>query len=100
MSMVSVLGTLCTSVAVQLFGLALDLAGYDAALASQPGAVTTFLSAAYVLTPSLCFLAGALALLRFPIDKDTFNALKQAVMKKNAGEDYSRYSAALERILK
>lgn len=100
MSLVSVLGTLCTSVAVQLFGLALDMSGYDAALASQPVAVSTFLSAAYVLTPSLCFLAGALALLRFPIDKDTFNALKQAVLKKNAGEDYSRYSAALERILK
>lgn len=100
MSMVSVLGTLTTSIIVQIFGALLDFSGYDPAAAVQAESVVTFLNLAYVLTPGVCFLIGAAALARFPLNKETFASLTSAVRKKNAGEDYSEYSEDLNKILK
>ena len=62
--------------------------------------MVTFLNLAYVLTPGVCFLIGAAALARFPLNKKTFASLTSAVRKKNAGEDYSEYSEDLNKILK
>lgn len=99
-SMVSVLGTLITSIVVQIFGIFLDLSGYNASISTQPQGVSFFLSLAYVLVPSLCFIVASAALFKFPLNKKTFNALTEAVKKKTAGEDYSEYEEELNRILK
>ena len=98
MSLVSVLGTLTTSVVVQVFGVFYDLTGYDASLTIQPSSVGQFLSAAYILVPSLCFLIGAVALKAFPINKKTFHSLTEASRMKRAGENYCIYEEDLHRI--
>ncbi len=100
MSMVSVLGTLSTSVIVQIFGVLLNFSGYDPAETVQPETVVTFLELAYVLAPSLCFLTGAAALAKFSLNKKTFASLSAAVKKKNAGEDFSEYAEDIDKILK
>ena len=100
MSMVSVLGTLCTAIVVEIFGIMLDFAGYDGKLIVQPDSVDIFLRVAYVLSPAICFLIAAFALFRFPIDKKSFNDLSAAVKRKKAGEDYSEFSGSLEKILR
>ena len=98
MSMVSVLGTLCTAVVVELFGIVLDLAGYDGGLTVQPDSVNVMLSGAYVLAPAVCFLIAAFALMKFPLDKRRFDVLSEAVKRKRAGEDYSEYEEDLKKI--
>ncbi len=100
MSFVSVLGTLVTALIVQMFGVCFDASGYSALKEVQGAETVAFLSLAYVLVPSICFLAGAAALKAFPIDKGTFTSLSAAVALKKKGEAYSAYAADLEKILK
>lgn len=100
MSMVSVLGTLTTSVIVQIFGILLDISGYVPETPAQPESVIIFLKSAYVLVPGLCFLIASAALAKFPINKKTFASLSAAVKKKNNHEDYSEYAEDLNKIFK
>lgn len=98
-SLVSVLGTLITSVMVQVFGALLDSSGFDSSLTAQPVEVITFLNIAYIMIPAVCFFIGAFALMKFPINRNNFNALKKAVALKNKGEDYSQYADIVNKIL-
>lgn len=99
MSLVSVLGTLITAIIVQLFGLLLDSAGFDAALAVQPEGVIYFLNLSYILVPSICFVIGFAALKVFPINKRTFGSLLRALERRKAGKDYEEYRGDIERML-
>lgn len=98
-SIISVLGTLVTSLIVQLFGIFFDKTGYNPELQVQPEAVSEFLQTAYILIPAICFAVGAIALHKFPINKKTFESLTKAVKLKKAGEDYSAYQKDIDRIL-
>ena len=100
MSLVSVLGTLVTAIMVQLFGVFLDLSGFDAAHAVQPDSVVTFLDIGYILVPSLCCLAGFAALKAFPINKKTFSSLQQALEKRAHGESYDEYMDDINKLIK
>ena len=99
MSVVSVLGTLITAIMVWLFGVVFELAGFDAALETQPDSVIGFLNISYILIPCICLIAGALALKVFPINKRTFASLTAALELRNRGESYSQYDDDLAKIL-
>ncbi len=99
MSLVSVLGTMVTAVIVQLFGFMLALSGYDPALAVQKEAVSGFLNIAFVLVPSICMWIAGIALSAFPINKQNFAVLLEAIQLKNEGKDYSEHMSALKTIL-
>ena len=100
MSLVSVLGTLITAIMVQVFGITLDMAGFDASLDVQSNAVITVLDCMYILVPSLCFLAAALALKVFPINKKSFAALQNVLKLRREGKDYSMYLKNIEKVIK
>lgn len=99
MSFVSVLGTLVTAIMVQLFGLMLELAGFDAELEVQAGSVAAFLDVGYILVPSICCLIGFFALRAFPINKKTFSSLQKALELRKNGESYEEYMDDLEKII-
>lgn len=99
MSLVSVLGTLITAVVIQLFGILFDQSGFTAAAAAQPESVISFLSAAYILVPSICFTVGFIALKIFPINKKTFTSLVTALQCRREGKDYEAYLPDIEKLL-
>ena len=99
MSLVSVLGTLITAVIVQLFGILLEQSGFDPALQVQPDRVVMFLNCAYILAPCVCFVIGFVALKVFPINKQTFGSLVEALRLRRAGEDYSMYLEDIEKVI-
>lgn len=99
MSMVSVLGTFITAIIVQIFGLSLDVAGFDPGQAIQPDSVKSFLETAYILIPSLCFMVGYFALRIFPINKKTFTALLSALELKRYGKNYNEYMGDVNKLL-
>lgn len=99
MSLISVLGTIITAIMVQVFGICLDLAGFNADFAVQPDAVVTLLNAMYILVPALCFLAGAAALKMFPINKKTFASLQEALKLRNEGADFSMYMEDVRKVI-
>lgn len=100
MSLVSVLGTLVTSVMVQLFGIFLDLSGFDPSLKTQPASVVSFLDIGYILVPSICCLIGFLALKAFPINKKTFASLQKALELREHGESYDEYMDDINKLVK
>ena len=100
MSLVSGLGTLVTAIMVQLFGIFLDLSGFDAAAESQPDSVVTFLDIGYILVPSICCLAGFLALKAFPINKKTFASLQKALELREHGENFDEYMEDINKLIK
>lgn len=100
MSLVSVLGTLVTSVMVQLFGIFLDMSGFDPELLVQPDSVAAFLDAGYILAPSLCCIAGFFALKAFPINKKTFASLQKVLELREKGESYDEYMDDINKLIK
>lgn len=99
MSLVSVLGTLVTAIMVQLFGIVLDIAGYQPELAVQSTNVVSVLNAVYILVPSLCLLVSSGALHVFPINKKTFASLQKALEVRRNGGDESPYTEDIRKIL-
>lgn len=99
MSLVSVLGTLITAVVIQLFGIFFDWSGFTASASVQPERVVGFLSAAYILVPSICFTVGFIALKIFPINKKTFTSLVTALQRRREGKDYEAYLPDIEKLL-
>lgn len=98
MSLVSVLGTLISAVMVQIFGIVLELSGYNAALAVQSEQVVHVLNSTYILVPSLCMICACLALQAFPINKKTFVSLQQVLQLRREGKDYSAYMEDIRKI--
>ena len=99
MSMVSVLGTLITAIIVQVFGVFLEIFGFNPMLEIQPESVKMFLNAAYILVPSICFIIGYFALKVFPVNKNTFSSLLKALELRKRGKDYSRYMEDVKKLL-
>lgn len=100
MSLVSVFGTLITAIMVQVFGVALDMAGFDAALEVQAQSVATVLDIVYMLVPSICFVIAAFALKLFPINKRTFAALQETLKLRREGKNYDIYMEDVKKIIK
>ena len=86
-SLISVLGTIMVSVGIWITGILLDAAGYNASLAQQTSHTLQAIEMTFVLLPSLCLLLAAIVLKLYPMTKERFDILKQAIQAKNAGED-------------
>lgn len=99
MSMISVLGTLISSIMIAFFGFALDKAGYASGAAVQNESTVWFLSVIFILVPSLCLLAGTVSLALNPVNKENFENLRAAIKCRNNGEDYSQYLSSIDEIL-
>ncbi len=93
----SIVGTLSAALALQAIGLLLNAAGFDGGLATQTPETLRMLSYIFVLFPSLSFLAATLALVAYPLSKKRFEALQHALSLRKNGEDYSKYSAEIDK---
>ena len=62
------------ALAAGLSGLALQLSGYDAALAAQPDAALSAIRAVIGLVPALVFFAAFVLVERYPVDEKTYAA--------------------------
>ena len=99
MSLISVLGTIITAVMVQVFGIGLDLAGFNAELSVQPDGVVLLLNVMYILVPGICFLAAAAALMVFPINRKTFASLQTVLQLRSEGKDFSMYMDDIHKVI-
>lgn len=99
MSMVSVLGTIITAAIVQIFGLLLETVGFNSDAAEQTGNTVLFLNVSFMLIPGICFVLAAVSLKAFPINKETFSALTEALRLKREGKDYKEYISDIGRII-
>ena len=79
LSLTSVIGTVVSAVAIQVFGFFLDRAGFASGGGVQPEGVGEFLRCSYALVPAFCSGVCFFALRAFPIDKTSFEALKRAL---------------------
>ena len=99
MSMISVLGTLISAIMVQIFGIVLDMSGYDASLEVQAGSVSSLLNVTFILIPGIFLILGTLVLHVFPINKKTFESLRKALEARRTGEDTSEYMEDVRKIV-
>ena len=99
MSMISVLGTLISAIMVQIFGIILDMSGYDASLDVQSSSVSSLLNVAFILIPGIFLILGTLVLHVFPINKRTFESLRNALDARRTGADYSEYMDDVRKIV-
>lgn len=99
MSMISVLGSLISAVMVQVFGLILDGAGFDASLSVQNGSVAAMLNVSFILIPAVFLIVGTVILHVFPINRKTFGSLRAALDAREKGEEYSEYMDDVNKIL-
>ena len=99
MSMISVLGTLISAIMVQIFGIILDMSGYDASLDVQSSSVSSLLNVAFILIPGIFLILGTLVLHVFPINKRTFESLRKALDARRTGADYSEYMDDVRKIV-
>lgn len=80
---------LAQSIAYALFGGILQIGGFDAEAAEQSDkALNTILYSATII-PAVLVLLSVLVLGLYKINKNNFNALLEAIEKKNNGEEYS-----------
>ena len=69
-------------------------------LLQRADSVVSFLDIGYILVPSLCCLAGFLALKAFPINKKTFSSLQKALALREQGESYDEYMDDINKLVK
>lgn len=98
MSMVSVLGTLVTALMVQVFGILLEMSGYDASAAVQSDSAVLFLNVCYILLPSVLTIIAAVSVKLLPINKKTFESLQMGLERRRNGESYDEYMEDIKKI--
>ena len=98
-SIISVLGTLFSAIAIEFFGLTFDRTGFDPDLAVQSAGTVHFLNVMFILIPAIFFLIATVILKVFPINKKTFESLTSALEARRKGESYEEYMPDVNKIL-
>lgn len=99
LSMASVIGTTVSAIAIQMFGIMLDRAGFVTGGSIQSAQVGEFLRCAYALVPAFCSTVGFLALRVFPIDKASFDSLRRALRDRENGDIRPEDLEAIQRMI-
>ncbi|MCR5034542.1 MAG: MFS transporter [Clostridia bacterium] len=82
-------GKFMGGISMAAVGWILEATGYDAmALEQTPEALNGIAMGSYLI-PGIAMIIGALAVLRYPINAKNQTALREAIAKKNAGEEYT-----------
>ncbi|MCR5034528.1 MAG: MFS transporter, partial [Clostridia bacterium] len=82
-------GKFIGGIAMAAVGWILEATGYDAMAMEQSAEALNGISMGSFLIPGIAAIIGGLAVLRYPINIRNQTALREAIAKKNAGEEYS-----------
>ncbi|MGN0721596.1 MAG: MFS transporter [Anaerovoracaceae bacterium] len=91
MSFVSIIGTIITAIMTQIYGITLDYVGYDPSVPVQTESTILFIKTSFILIPCICAGLGAVSLKKFPITKEKFVILTEALKARNNNEPYEKY---------
>ena len=86
-SLTSVLGTIMVSIGIWVTGFLLEVSGFDASLPQQAEGTLQTIQMTFVLLPSIFMVIAAVILKMYPMTKERFEILKQAIAAKRAGEN-------------
>lgn len=81
---------LAAALAVLFLGAVLDMSGFDSGLADQGGAALKWISWSLTLIPAGFIGLSALMAFLYPLTKQKFNLLKDALEKKANGGEYDK----------
>lgn len=75
------------AVGLQMLGVILEMAGFDSEAAVQPDTALEWVENAFVLIPGAAMVAVALIMRKFPMTKEVFERVKDALEKREKGEN-------------
>ena len=79
--------SLSIAVGLQMLGVILEMAGFDSEAAVQPDTALEWVENAFVLIPGAAMMAVALIMRKFPMTKEVFERVKDALEKREKGEN-------------
>lgn len=79
--------SLSIAVGLQMLGVILEMAGFDSETAVQPDTALEWVENAFVLIPGAAMMAVALIMRKFPMTKEVFERVKDALEKREKGEN-------------
>ncbi|GAB1476281.1 MFS transporter [Bacillota bacterium] len=82
-------GKVMGGIAMFAVGWILTYANYDPTLFEQTPETLSGIATGTLLIPGIGFIIGAIAMLKYPINKKNFEALREAIRAKKLNEDYS-----------
>lgn len=88
-SMFYFVGKIMGGIAMAAVGWILQIAGYDAMALEQTAGALNGISFGALLLPGIMLLIGAAVIIKYPINARNYEALRTAIDKKNAGEEYT-----------
>ena len=75
------------AVGLQVLGIILEIAGFDSSLATQTATALDWVENAFVVIPGAAMVVVALIIRKSNLTKEVFERVKEALAKRNAGED-------------
>ena len=75
------------AVGLQVLGIILAMAGFDSEAAAQSQLAMTWVENAFVVIPGAAMVCVALIVRKFPMTKELFNRVKEALERRRAGEE-------------
>ena len=91
-------GKFVSGITMAAVGWILQWCNYDATLLVQAPETQSGIATGSLLLPGVLMLLGVLAMWKYPVNADNFNALKAAIEAKNTGKEYS--TEGFEKLLK
>ena len=79
--------SLSIAVGLQMLGIILELAGFNSELAAQTPMALEWVENAFVVIPGAAMIVVALIIRKSNLTKEVFNRVKEALAKRNAGEE-------------
>lgn len=79
--------SLSIAVGLQMLGVILEMAGFDSEADVQPDTALEWVENAFVLIPGAAMMAVALIMRKFPMTKEVFERVKDALEKREKGEN-------------
>lgn len=75
------------AIGLQMLGIILELAGFDSEAAAQTDTALAWVENAFVVIPGAAMVAVALIIRKFPMTKELFDRVKDALKRRNEGEE-------------
>ena len=75
------------AVGLQMLGIILELAGFNSEAAVQSALALTWVENAFVIIPGAAMVGVAVIMKKFPITKEVFDKVKEALEKRRQGEE-------------
>ena len=72
---------------LQLLGIILEMAGFNSDLAVQTETALCWVENAFVVIPGAAMVAVALIIRKFPVTRERFSKIKEALERRRAGEE-------------